>query len=107
MGSLVDTVLNVVSFGAYGQKEAQKKATAAQQQADMEARRIAASQKPMEESATLLTDTWIGENTLGSLGSLGLMVDPTAPKKKQTAGLSTTGSTGLSTTASTSLGFGS
>lgn len=104
MGNLVDTVLNVVSLGAYGQKEAQKKATAAQQQADMEARRIAASQKPMEESATLLTDTGIGENTLGSLG---LMVDPTAPKKKQTTGLSATGSTGLSATASTSLGFGS
>lgn len=104
MGSLVDTVLNVVSLGAYGQKEAQKKATAAQQQADMEARRIAASQKPMEESATLLTDTGIGENTLGSLG---LMVEPTTPKKKQTTGLSTTGSTGLATTASTSLGFGS
>ena len=105
MGSLVDTVLNVVSLGAYGQKEAQKKAIAAQQQADMEARRIAASQKPMEESATLLTDTGIGENTLGSLG---LMVDPTAPKKKQTTGLSTsTSTTGLATSTSTSLGFGS
>lgn len=104
MGGLVDTVMNVVTLGAYGQKEAQKDATRAQQQADMEARRIAASQKPMEEAATTLVDTGVTGNTLGALG---LMVDPTTPKKKATTGLGTTGSTGLSTTTTTSLGFGS
>ena len=106
MGSLVESLIGGVTFGLLGdqQRDAAKKAEEAQRNAELEARRIAASQKPMEESATLLIDTGIGENTLGSLG---LMVDPTAPKKKQTAGLSTTGSTGLSTTASTSLGFGS
>ena len=107
MGLLTGAVIGSLVLGAGSmvqQNQAAHKAEKAQRDAEMESRRIAASQKPMEESATLLTDTGMGENTLGSLG---LMVDPTAPKKKQTTGLSSSGSTGLATTASTSLGFGS
>lgn len=95
MGSLVDTVMNVVSFGAYGQKEAAKKAADAQRKAEMEARRIAAEKKPMEESATTLVDTGVfGADT----SSLGLTVEPTEAKKKMT-GLGTASAT-------TGLGFG-
>ncbi len=96
MGSLMDTVLNVVSLGAFGQKEAAKKADEAQRRAEMEARRIAAEKKPMEETATTLIDTGVvGADT----SSLGLTIAPNEPKKK-IVGLGTTGTT-------TGLGFGS
>lgn len=68
------------------QADAQKKATAAQNAADMEARRIAASQKPMEESATLLTDTG---DMASTLGTLGLMTQADTTTRKKTTGLGT------------------
>lgn len=96
----IGTALAVVAIGstAYSaeqQKKATKKASNLQQQQAMEARRIAAEQKPMEEAATLQT------NTEGSvLGNLGLSVEADYSKKKPSAlgGVSGT---------SSGLGFGS
>lgn len=73
-------------YGPKAQADAQKKATDAQNAADMEARRIAASQKPMEESATLLTDTG---DMASTLGTLGLMTQADTTTRKKTAGLGT------------------
>lgn len=101
-GSIGDLIGDVLTFGALGQRKAAKEAAAAQEKAAMEARKIAASQKPMEESATLLLNTGVEDNTLGSLG---LMIDPT--KKKPAPSLSTSGTIGLSSTGTTTLGFGS
>lgn len=95
-GSIGDLIGNVLTFGALGQKQAQKKAQDEQRRAEMEARRIQAEKKPMEETATLGINTGIQDNTLGSLG---LMVNPDL-KKKQTTGLGTTA-------VSSTLGFGS
>jgi hypothetical protein len=72
--------------------DAQSNAAAAARQQDLEARRIAASAKPMEEQATLLTGGAKGS----VLGNLGLMVEPTSKQ------LSTLGGT-----TNTGLGFGS
>ena len=96
-GSIGDFVKNVVSFGAYGQREAQKEAQRAQQRAEMEARRIAAEKKPMEETATLKTNAL--DAGVDPLTSLNLLVDPTTPRPKKTTGLGTSMS-------STGLGFG-
>jgi hypothetical protein len=101
-GSLGDLVKNVVSLGAYGQKKAQDEAAAAQRRADMEARRIAASQKPMEEEATLE----IGGANANPLDTLGLTATPDMEKKKKPVGLGTSGTTGLGTSVTGPLGFG-
>lgn len=76
------------------QKDAQRVAEAAQNAAleesrrqDMEARRIAASAKPMEEQATLLTGGAKGS----VLGNLGLMVEPTTKKVSTLGGTTSTG----------------
>lgn len=75
-----------LSEATYYQAKAQKEAARAQAAADMEARRIAASQKPMEESATLLTDT----GDIGStLGTLGLVTIADMDIRKKTTGLGT------------------
>lgn len=93
-GDVFRTIVGVSTLGlseiAYyqpkAQADAQKDATRAQTAADMEARRIAASQKPMEESATLLTDT----GDIGStLGTLGLMTTADTATRKKTTGLGT------------------
>ena len=82
-------------YSAEEQKKAAKKAASAQEQQALEARRIAAEQKPMEEAATLQT------NTEGSvLGNLGLSVEADYSKKK-------TSSLGGVATTSSGLGFGS
>lgn len=74
------------AYSAVESKKSAKKAIDAQNAADMEARRIAASQKPMEESATLLTDT----GDIGStLGTLGLMTTADTSTRKKTTGLGT------------------
>ena len=72
-------------------RDAQANQVEAARQQDLEARRIAASAKPMEEQATLLT----GGSKGSVLGNLGLMVEPT------TKPLSTLGGT-----TKTGLGFG-
>lgn len=97
-GSLGDLVKNVITFGAYGQQEAQKEAQRAQQRAEMEARRIAAEKKPMEETATLLSPTAESASALTSL-NLITEADPTK-RKRSTVGLGTS-------TSSIGLGFGS
>jgi len=92
-------------YSAQQQKKASAKASDAAQRAEMEARRIAASGKPMEESATLDMNTGTADTTLGSLG---LIVNPDLEKrKKAVAGLGTapTG-TGLGSAVTSSLGFG-
>lgn len=81
-------------YSAEKQRDAQKDAQNAQRQAELEARRIAAEKKPMEETATLKTDTGISSNTLGSLG---LMIEPTEKRKTSSLGVSP---------ASSGLGFG-
>ena len=69
-------------------KDAQANAARAAEAQDLEARRIAASAKPMEEQASLLNG-----GTKGSvLGNLGLMVEPSA---KPLATLGGTAKTGL------------
>lgn len=81
-------ILGVASstYSAIESKKSAKKARNAQEAADLEARRIAASQKPMEESATLLTDT----GDIGStLGTLGLMTTADTSTRKKTTGLGT------------------
>jgi len=92
--SVLSAVTNVVTLGYTGQQEAQKKAQEAQNAAaeearkqDLEARRIAASAKPMEEQATLLT----GGSKGSVLGNLGLMVEPTTKKTSTLGGTTTTG----------------
>jgi len=94
----------VAYFGPQGQAQAQKDAMAAQQRAEMDARRIAASQKPLEESATLGFNTGM-DNTLTSLG---LMTTPEEEKlKSRRTGLGGTTATGLGSSAiSGTLGFG-
>ena len=81
-------------YSAREQSMAGKEASAKQQEAagraqvqDMEARRIAASAKPMEEKATLLT----GANKGSVLGNLGLMVEPINKQVKTLGGTTTTG----------------
>jgi len=78
------------------QAKAQQQATDAQRNAEMEARRIAASKKPMEESATLKTNAL--DAGVDPLTSLNLLIDPAQRPKKPT-GLGTPMS-------STGLGFG-
>ena len=80
------------TFTGLKARDAQSNATEAAKQQDLEARRIAASAKPMEEQATLLT----GGSKGSTLGSLGLMIEPTSKP------LSTLGGT-----TKTGLGFGS
>ena len=80
------------TFAGLKAKDAQANATRAAEAQDMEARRIAASAKPMEEQASLLT----GGSKGSVLGNLGLTVEPTSKQ------LSTLGGT-----AKTGLGFGS
>ena len=70
-------------YSANEQKKAQRKASNMQEQQALEARKIAAEQKPMEESATLQTD--MGG---GVLGNLGLSVEPL--QKKPSLGGTTT-----------------
>jgi hypothetical protein len=93
-GGLLGGLLNVATLGYTGQQEAEKKAKEAQNIAmaeakrqEMEARRIAASAKPMEETATLLT----GGSKGSVLGNLGLMVEPTAKRVSSLGGTTTTG----------------
>ena len=74
------------AYSAIEAKKSAKKALSAQNAADMEARRIAAEQKPMEESATLLTDTG---DMASTLGTLGLMTQADTTTRKKTAGLGT------------------
>lgn len=82
-------------YSAQQQKKASQRASDAQQRAEMEARRIAAEKKPMEESATLKTNA-VGRG-VDPLTSLNLLVDPMQRPKK----------TGLGTPmSSTGLGFG-
>lgn len=96
-GGIGDLVKNVLTLGAYGQQDAQKRAQEAQMQAELQARRIAAQKKPMEETATLLTPA----TQDNALGSLGLLIEPDAAKRKsKTTGLG-------STSAPVGLGFGS
>lgn len=102
-GDILRTVVGISTLGMseiayYGpkaQEKAAKDAQAAQTRAEMEARRIAASKKPLEESATMALQTEQGS----TLESLGLMTTPDYAKRK----------TGLGTgsTASSTLGFGS
>lgn len=97
MGSNIGGLIkNVLTLGAYGQKEAQKEASTAQALAEMEARRIAASKKPMEEIATMLTPA----TQTDALGSLGLLIESDPTKRKRSTGLGTG-------TAPVGLGFGS
>jgi len=92
-------------YGPKDQQKAQKAAADAQQASDMNARRLVASQKPLEESATLSMNTGVADS---ALGALGLIVNPDlAKRKKPQVGLgSTQGSTGLGATVTNSLGFG-
>ena len=86
MGGIGTALVVSAAIGAYSsneQKKAQKKAANMQEQQALEARKIAAEQKPMEESATLQTD--MGG---GVLGNLGLAIEPTA-KKPSLGGTST------------------
>lgn len=71
------------AYGASEQRKAARKAANMQEQQALEARKIAAEQKPMEEAATLQTD--MGG---GVLGNLGLAIEPTA-KKPSLGGTST------------------
>lgn len=91
-------------YSAQQQRKATRDASASQRNAEMEARRIAAGQKPMEEKATLGMDTG-GETS--ALGSLGLMIEPDKQKRLKMGGLGTAGTTGLSSTSTSGLGFGS
>ena len=91
-------VAATIGAGLYSANEQKKSATKArdlQQSQALEARRLAAEQKPMEEAATLQT------NTEGSvLGNLGLSIEADYSKKKPS------GLGGVATTSS-GLGFGS
>lgn len=104
VGNIVRAAIGISTLGlsemAYyqpkEQRNAQKEAMTAQQRAEMEARRIAAQKKPMEEAATLKTNALSAG--VDPLTSLNLLVDPMKRPKK---------STGLGTSmSSTGLGFG-
>lgn len=84
-------------YSAQQQKKATGRAASAQQQAEMDARRIAAEKKPMEESATLKTNAL--DAGVDPVTSLNLLVDPMQRPKKPTGLGSQMSSTGL--------GFGS
>jgi hypothetical protein len=92
-------------FGPQSQAQAAKDASNAQRKAELDARRIAASQKPLEESATLGLNTGMDD----TLTSLGLMTTPDEEKlKSRKYGLGTSSSgTGLGTSMSGTLGLGS
>lgn len=107
---VVNFVTDVLTLGATKQArdagKAQTAALEAQQRAEMEARRIAASKAPLQESATLDLNTGVDTN---ALGALGLVVTPDLEKRKRpaTAGLGTTGATtGLGSVVTSQLGFG-
>lgn len=92
---LASLAIGASVYQSQQQKKAAESAQKAQEQADLEARRIAASKKPMEESATLKTNT----SDANPLGTLGLVVEPNTTQRK---------TTNLGTTANTTgLGFGS
>lgn len=82
-------------YGPKAQEKAQKDAQRAQERAEMEARRIAASKKPLEESATLALQTEQGS----ALESLGLMTTPDYSKRSKTG-------VGTGSAISSTLGFG-
>lgn len=102
-GDIGRTIIGVATLGLsepmfYQQADAQKKAADAQNRQmeaarlqDLEARRIAASAKPMEEQATLLT----GASKGSILGNLGLMVEPTKQKNVTTLGGTTASGLGF------------
>jgi uncharacterized protein YqfA (UPF0365 family) len=102
MGIEVAALAISAAVGAYSAREqhfanskardTQSNASAVAQAQDLEARRIAASAKPMEEQATLVT----GGSKGNVLGNLGLMVEPTAKPLTTLGGTTKTG-----------LGFGS
>lgn len=86
-------------YSAQEQKKQAKKALNAQQASEMEARRIQAEMKPLEESATLsLADSGVSNDPFQ-----GLLIEPVDKKKNPMSSVST----GLSTVSSgSSLGFG-
>lgn len=87
--------LGALALGsAYQQNQAQKKAADAQNKAEMEARRIAAQKKPLEETATLTT---AATDPTKALGSLNLLVEP---GQRQSKGV------GLGSLSTSVLGFG-
>ena len=89
-------------YAAQEQKKSAKKALASQEAASMESRRIAASGKPMEETATLGLDV-----QTDTLSQLGLTINPDLEKKKKSA-LGGVAETGLGSGGVTgALGFGS
>jgi hypothetical protein len=107
LGAIASAATGMLGMSIYSgieQSKAQKDASAAQQRAEMEARRIAASQKPLEESATLGLNTGMDD----TLTSLGLMTTPEEEKlKSRRTGLGGTTATGLGSSAiSGTLGFG-
>jgi hypothetical protein len=94
MGWSAAAMVAVSAFSAREQKmagdkarDAQNSAAEAARQQELEARRIAASAKPMEETATLLTGGAKGS----VLGNLGLMVEPTAKNVSSLGGTTATG----------------
>lgn len=70
-------------FQPRDQRKAAARASESQRQAELEARRIAASKKPMEESATLRMNTEAG--AVDPLTALNLVVEPT--QQRRTSGL--------------------
>lgn len=105
--SAVDVVAGALTGGAYtmwkqgkDQAKAQEDAANRQRAAEMEARRIAAEAKPLEESATLGSP--FGDED--ALESLGLMTKADLSKRKS-SGLGGAATTGLGSAANT-LGLG-
>ena len=104
----IDVGLGILTGGAYtmykqgkDQAKAQEDAMRKQQSAEMEARRIAAEAKPLEETATLGLQT----EEEDPLSSLGLMTKADLSKRKA-SGLGSSGGTGLGGLGTISLGTG-
>lgn len=94
MGWSAAAMVAVSAFTANEQIKAQKEAKDTQsrqleeaQARDLEVRRIAASAKPIEQNATLLTSA----SKSSVLGNLGLMVEPTKKNVNTLGGTTQTG----------------
>lgn len=91
----IGTALAVAAIGttysAIEQKKAQKKSMDAQMQAELNARRIAAEQKPMEESAKLELAPQSGAGG----GIMDLMINPDFKKKPSIGSGTASSSVGL------------
>jgi hypothetical protein len=103
VSALLVASIGMAGYSAYSQSQSASKAQAAQNEAELRAREIAAEKKPLEESATLKTNAI---NSANNLGALGLLIAPDENMRPKSMSLGGNKSSGVGSTTATGLGFG-